>query len=91
MTNHENYKNAVSSIEPSRDFAERVLKEAEKMDMHTNKANGNMSVRRRRSARPFAVICAAVVLILALAAVSYATDIAGFRQGVDTWLYGEPV
>ncbi|MBR2559524.1 MAG: hypothetical protein IKG59_00835 [Firmicutes bacterium] len=81
MTNHENYKRAASSIEPSAGFADKVLKEAEK-DMKTN---------RRHGRRTFLVICAAVILVLALGAVSYATDIAGFRHNVDTWLYGEPV
>lgn len=82
MISRDDYKRAVSGMEPSAGFADRVLKEAEK-DMNTN--------RRRRSGRPFLVICAAVVLVLALGAIAYATDIGGVRENVNTWLYGEPV
>ena len=83
MTDRENYKKAVSLIEPSADFADRVLREAERgMDMRRKRA----SVGRR-----IMVVCAAAVLVLALAAVTYATDLGGIRQNVDTWLYGEPV
>ena len=84
MTNRDNYKRAVSKMEPSDGFTERVLKEAER-NMDTN-AN-----RRKRSLRPALVICAAVILVLALGAIAYATDLGGVRENVDTWLYGEPV
>ena len=38
-----------------------------------------------------AVICVAIVLVLALAATAYAADLGGIRSSVRVWLRGEPM
>ena len=49
-------------------------------------------VRKRRfGMKRITVIAAAIIMIFALSAVSYAADVGGFKGTVDLWLYGEPV
>ncbi len=84
MTNHEKYRNASSIIEPSAEFATKVLKEAEKI-------KSKNSVKRThifRGKRRLATLAASLALVFCLATVSYATDFAGFKKNVDSWLYG---
>ena len=56
------------------------MKEEKKM------RKGNFGIRRS-----LVSIAAAVVLIIGVTGGAYAADLGGFRNTVDTWLYGEPV
>lgn len=85
MNNREKYVKASSIIEPSADFASKVLKEAEKMNQENRKIT-HVGARKRR---PLVAVAAALVLVFAFTAVSYATDLGGFKKTVDSWLYGE--
>ena len=86
MNNREKYIKASSIIEPSADFASRVLKEAEKMS--NNKREYRYVHFRRRG---LVSIAAALVLVFALSAAAYASDIGGFKGAIDSWLYGKAV
>ena len=50
-----------------------------------------MNKTRKRYIPRAAVLCAAVVLVLALAATAYAADLGGIRSSVRVWLRGEPM
>lgn len=84
MNNREKYINASSIIEPSADFALRVLKEAERMD---NKEYRVFNPRRTRK-RGIVAIAASFIMVLSLTVGAYAADLGGFRGTVDSWLYG---
>lgn len=77
MTERERYKRAFSAVQPSTTF-------------HLEETNMEQKAIRR-PLRPLAVACAAVVLIMGLAAVAYAADIGGFRETVSLWMRGEQV
>ena len=87
MNNREKYIKASSIIEPSADFASRVLKEAEKMSNNKSKEYRHVHFRRRG----LVSIAAALVLVFALSAAAYASDIGGFKGTIDSWLYGKAV
>ena len=85
MNNREKYVKASSIIKPYADFASKVLKEAEKMDQG-NRTIAHIGIRKRK---PLVAVAATLVLAFALTAVTYATDLGGFKKTVDSWLYGE--
>lgn len=85
MNNREKYINASSIIEPSADFASRVMKEAERMD---NKEYKVFKHRRTRK-RGLIAVAASFVMVLSLTVGAYAADLGGFKGTVDSWLYGE--
>lgn len=81
MTNRERYKKAASRIEPSIEFTSADIMEASIMKKGT----------RRSFRRSFTTVLAVFVLIIGATMACYATDIGGFRQTVDTWLFGKKV
>ena len=62
MTNHEKYQRAFSTLHPSRQW---------------NMEGTEMKQTRKRYLPRAAIVCAAVVLVLALAATAYAADVGG--------------
>ena len=87
MNNRDKYIKASSIIEPSADFASRVLKEADKMSANEIREYRPFHFRKRR----LISIAAAFALVFALSAAAYATDIGGFKGTIDSWLYGKAV
>lgn len=77
MTERERYQRAFSAVQPSTTF-------------HLEETNMEQK-QIRRPLRPLAVVCAAVVLVMGLAAVAYAADLGGFRETVSLWMHGEQV
>jgi hypothetical protein len=83
MNNSEKYKHAFDTINPSKEItADDILRMKEEKKMR----KGNFGIRRS-----LVSIAAAVVLIIGVTGGAYAADLGGFRNTVDTWLYGEPV
>ena len=83
MNNSEKYKHAFDTINPSKEItADDILRMKEEKKMR----KGNFGIRRSLGS-----IAAAVVLIIGVTGGAYAADLGGFRNTVDTWLYGEPV
>ena len=80
MNNREKYIKASSIIEPSADFASRVLKEAEKMSNNKSKEYRPIHFKRRG----LISVAAALVLVFALSAAAYASDIGGFKGTIDS-------
>jgi len=85
MNNRERYIKASSVIEPSADFASKVLKEAEKKDTKDCRTYKPMRTKKRG----LVTIAAAFVMVLSLTVGAYAADLGGFKGTVDSWLYGE--
>ena len=73
MTNEERYKRAFSALHASGDF----------MEVKT------MNKTRKRYIPRLASVCAAAVLIFALAATAYAADLGGIRRTVQVWIHGD--
>ena len=74
MTNSEKYKRAMNASQPS----EKIVLEVDTMKTGTH-----------HFGKAFIAVCAVMVLIVSMAAVSYAADIGGFRQTVTMWFRGE--
>lgn len=75
MTDRERYKRAFSALHASdHDFWE--VKEMDKVKI--------MPIRR------FVAVCAAALLIAAMATVAYAADVGGIQRTIRYWLHGEP-
>ena len=85
MNNREKYIKASSMIEPSADFASRVLKEAEKMNTQETRTFKPIHFGAKR----LMPIAASLILVFTLTVGAYAADIGGFKATVDSWLYGE--
>lgn len=85
MNNREKYIKASSMIEPSADFASRVLKEAEKMNTQDTRRFKQIHFGAKR----LMPIAASLILVFTLTVGAYAADIGGFKATVDSWLYGE--
>ena len=73
MTNKEMYKRAFSPLHASGEFKE----------VKTMKTARPIRVRR------VAVLCAAVVFVLALGSVAYAADVGGIQRQVQLWIEGD--
>ncbi|MBR6224193.1 MAG: hypothetical protein IKR02_00545 [Firmicutes bacterium] len=83
MSNREKYRHAMNTVIPSKEITAEVileLREEKKMKTGTH-----------RMRRTLVGLVAAVVLVIGVTGGAYATDALGFRQAVNTWLYGEPV
>ena len=87
MNNRDKYIKASSIIEPSADFASRVLREADKMSANEIREYRPFHFRKRR----LISIAATFALVFALSATAYATDLGGFKGTIDSWLYGKAV
>ena len=74
MTNHEKYQRAFSTLHPSRQW---------------NMEGTEMKQTRKRYLPRAAVVCAAVILVLALAATAYAADIGGIQRTIQIWMHGD--
>ena len=85
MNNREKYIKASCVIEPSADFASKVLKEAEKMNTQETRTFKPI----RYGARRITPIAASLILVFALTVGVYAADVGSFKAAVDSWLYGE--
>ena len=85
MNNREKYIKASSMIEPSADFASRVLKEAEKMNTQDTRRFKQIHFGAKR----LMPIAASLILVFTLTVGAYAADFGGFKSTVDSWLYGE--
>lgn len=73
MTNKEKYQRTFSTLHASAD----ILTEVKEM-----KANHKLYISK------LAAVCAAAVMVLALASAAYAADVGGIRQTVKIWLRG---
>ena len=74
MTNHENYQRAFSTLHPSRQWS----------------MEGTEMKQTRKRYLPRAVlVCAAVILVLALAATAYAADVGGTQRTIQIWVHGD--
>ena len=87
MNNRDKYIKASSIVEPSADFASKVLKEADRMNPEERREYRHVRLRRRS----LISIAAACALVFALSAAAYASDLGGFKETIDTWLYGKAV
>ena len=85
MNNREKYIKASSMIEPSADFASRVLKEAEKMNTQDTRRFKQIHFGAKR----LMPIAASLILVFTLTVGAYAADFGGFKSTVESWLYGE--
>ncbi len=74
MTDKERYKRTFSVLHAP----ESIIAEAE-----------GMKKRSRSTAARFAVICAAVILVLGLASIAYAADIGGIQRHIQLWINGD--
>ena len=74
MTNHEQYQRAFSALRPSRAW---TMEEPE------------MTKTRKRYFPRLAVVCAVVVLALALAATTYAANVGGIQRTIQLWIHGD--
>ncbi|MCR4962275.1 MAG: hypothetical protein K6B40_00155 [Firmicutes bacterium] len=74
MTNKELYQRAFSTLHASCD----PVMEVEKMKR----------ARKKRFHKP-AAVAAALVLVLGLASVAYATDIGGIQRSIQLWMHGD--
>lgn len=73
MTNKEKYKRAFSALHASGEFKEVT---AMKTSRH---------IRMKR----VAVLCAAVIFVLAMASVAYAADVGGIQREIQIWIKGD--
>ncbi len=73
MTNKEMYKRAFSALHASGEFVE------------VNTMKKAKPVRLKR----VAVLCAAVIFVLALASVAYAADVGGIQRQIQIWVDGD--
>ena len=73
MTNEERYQRAFAPLHASAKF------------MEVN----SMNRTRKRYIPRAAVVCAAVALVLALAATAYAADLGGIQRTIQVWLHGD--
>ena len=71
MTNHEKYQRAFSTLHPSQQW---------------NMEGTEMKQTRKRYLPRAAVVCAAVILVLALAATAYAADIGEKGDGLGLYV-----
>lgn len=76
MNNKERYQQAFSALHASRDFLTEVQPMTSKT--HTTLRRG-------------AVLCAAVILLFAMATVCYAADVGGIQRILQVWIRGEQV
>ena len=83
MNNREKYIQAYSAIEPSADFARKVLEEAEKMN-NTGRKKFNSTYKRKA-----VVVAASFIMVFSLTTGAYAANVGGFKSNVQSWLYGE--
>lgn len=74
MTNKEKYQRAFGTLHASHEF----LMEAR-----------NMNNQKRHSHRRMLSLCAAVMLVLAMAAVCYAENVGGIQRGIQLWIHGD--
>ena len=75
MTNRERYQRAFAPLHASAGLMEVA----------------SMNRKRKKYIPRAAIVCAAVALVLALAATAYAADLGGIRSSVRVWLRGEPM
>ena len=74
MTNHERYQRAFSTLHPSWQWS----------------MEGTEMKQTRKRYLPRAVlVCAAVILVLALAATAYAADVGGIQRTIQIWVHGD--
>ena len=74
MTNNERYQQTFSVLHASGDFLKEVP---------------NMQAKKHIRIPKLVAICAAVVLVLGLAATAYATNLGGIQRTVQLWLHGD--
>jgi hypothetical protein len=74
MTNKEKYQRTFSALHASGDIL---------MEVKTMKSNHRVYINK------LIAVCAAAVMILALASVAYAADVGGIRRTVQIWLHGD--
>ena len=74
MTNHERYQRAFSTLHPSRQW---------------NMEGTKMEQAKKRYLPRAVLVCAAVVLALALAATAYAADVGGIQRTIQIWMHGD--
>lgn len=74
MTNKEKYQRTFGTLHASDEFL-----------MEVNQMNTNHVISFRRVVS----ICAAAVLVFALATVAYAADVGGIRRTVQLWIHGD--
>jgi len=72
MTNRERYQRAFVSLHASN----------MRMEVRT------MRARKKTHISKFAVVCAAVIVLVVFASVAYATNLGGVRQTVSFWFHG---
>ncbi len=74
MTNKEKYQRTFSTLHASEDCIREVKTMKKTSKVYMNK---------------LVAVCAAAVMVLALASLAYAADVGGIRERVQIWLYGE--
>ncbi len=76
MTNREKYQRTFSTLHASGEIL---------MEVKAMKTNHKIYVSK------LVAVCAAAVMVLALASVAYAADVGGIRRSVQVWMRGEQV
>ena len=76
MTNKEKYQRTFSTLHASENCLEEIK---------------TMKTTNKRYVSKLAAVCAAAVMVLALASAAYAADVGGIRQTVQLWLRGEQI
>ncbi len=78
MTNRERYRKAANLVAPSRE-----------MNLMAYVEEQTMKKTNRRPMRRVMLVCACVILVLALGVGAYAADVGGVRKSVGIWLHGD--
>ena len=74
MTNKEKYRRAFGVLHASEDVLTEVM---------------NMKTKKHLSLRRTGLLCAAVILVFALAGIGYAENVGGIQRRIQLWRYGD--
>ena len=74
MTNKEKYRRAFGVLHASEDVLTEV---------------SNMKTKKHLSLRRTGLLCAAVILVFALASICYAENVGGIQRKIQLWRYGD--
>lgn len=74
MTNHERYQRAFSTLHPSRQW---------------NMEETEMKQTRKHYFRRALLVCAAIILVLAVSVTAYAANIGGIQRTIQIWVHGD--
>lgn len=74
MTNKERYQRTFSTLHASDYFLTEVYQ---------------MNTRKHISTRRLVSVCAAAVLVIAMASMAYAADLGGIRRTIQLWIHGD--